>query len=63
MRAFRSYAWTFFLTFDTKKGYKRPWCATKNHGNHTRAMLYCLMAFKEALHPKKMLVAFVAVKL
>ena len=63
MRAFCSYAWTFLVTFDTKNGYKRPWCATYNHGTHTRAMLYCLMAFKEALHPNKMLVALLAVKL
>ena len=38
------------MTFDTKNGYERPLCATENHGTHTRAMLYCLMAFKEALH-------------
>ena len=63
MRAFCSYAWTFLVPFDTKNGYKRPRCATENHGTHTRAMLYCVMAFKEALPPKKMLVALVAVKL
>ena len=63
VHAFCSYAWTFFVTSDTKKGQKRPWCATENHGTHTRAMLYCSMAFKEALHPKKKLVALVAVKL
>ena len=62
MRAFCSYAWTFLPPFDTKNGYKRPWFPTQNHGTHTRAMLYWFMAFKEAWHPKKMLVALVAVK-
>ena len=56
MRAFCSYAWAFLVPFDTKNGYKRPWCAPKNHGSHTRAMLYYWMASKEALHPKKSLV-------
>ena len=63
MRAFCSYAWTFLVTFDTKNGYKPPWCAILNHGTHTRAMLYCWMPFREALHPEEMLVALVAVKL
>ena len=63
MRAFRSYAGTFLVTFDTTNGYKRPSWATKSHGTHTRAMLYCLMASQEALHSGKVLVALVAVKL
>ena len=27
VRAFCSYAWTFLVPFDSKNGYKRPWCA------------------------------------
>ena len=41
VRAFCPYAWTFLVTFDTKNGDKRPWCATENHGTHTRAMASC----------------------
>ena len=63
MCAFCSYAWIFLVTFDTKNRYERPLCATENQGTRTRALLYCVMAFKEALHPRKMVVALVAVKL